>query len=57
MTKLLTSFDQPISFDLGVFRAETLFTHFLMEHNVGLSAADHKIIQTNIPALFIKVFI
>ena len=41
VTKISTFFDQPTSFDLGVIRAETLFTHFLLEHNVGLSAADH----------------
>ena len=41
VTKMSTFLDQPTSFDLSVIRAETLFTHFLVECNVGLSAADH----------------
>ena len=27
--------------DLAVIRAETLFAHFLVEHNIPLSASDH----------------
>eukprot|EP00745_Piridium_sociabile_P033690 TRINITY_DN57899_c0_g1_i1.p1 TRINITY_DN57899_c0_g1~~TRINITY_DN57899_c0_g1_i1.p1 ORF type:complete len:405 (+),score=95.04 TRINITY_DN57899_c0_g1_i1:479-1693(+) len=42
-SKLTTFFTSktPSAGESSVIRAETLFTHFLVEHNIALSAADH----------------
>ena len=42
--KISTFFADPVKVqqqDLDVIRAETLFSRFLVEHNIALSAADH----------------
>ena len=40
-TRIDKFFQSTSSGDQGIIQAETLFTHFLIEHNIPLSAADH----------------